>query len=124
MGYKLRTSRKTEAIIDQVEASENLSWPTLARLAIALSLRVGPISQQEMSLDNSGKELNRTTVTGSSDSLFKCLIEAEEGRHLTDDEFFPLYIKGHLDRGAKILEAEKKYSKDLLIHLTRLDAGI
>ena len=124
MGYKLKTSRKTEAIIDQIEASENLSWPTLARLAIALSLRKGPISPQEMSLDNSGKELNRTTITGSSDSLFKCLIEAAEGRHLTDDEFFPLYMKGHLDRGAKILEAEKKYSKDLLIHLTQLDTGI
>ena len=124
MGYKLKTSRKTEAIIDQIEASEKLSWPTLARIAIALSIRYGPISPQEMTLDNAGKELNRTTITGSSDVLFKCLIEAEEGRHLTDDEFFPLYMKCHLDRGAILLEAEKKYSKDLLIHLTELESGI
>ena len=124
MAYKLKTSKETEQILDKIEASENLSWPTLIRLAISLSIREGALMEIELFTDSLGKELNRSTVTGDVDSLYKCLIQIQEGRHLSDDEFFPTYIKGHLDRGARLLEREKKYSKDLLIHLTELEKGI
>ena len=74
--------------------------------------------------DNLGRELNRQTITGDADSLYKCLMELQENRHLSDEEYFPTYVKAHLDRGARLLEQEKKYSRDLLVHLTELDDSL
>ena len=124
MGYKLRTSKKTEDILCRIETSENLPWPTLMRLAISLSIKQGSLMEIELFTDSQGRELNRQTVTGEFDTMYKCLIELTEGQHLTDDEFFPQYLKGHLDRGAVLLEREHKYSKDFIVHLSNLDAAI
>lgn len=73
--------------------------------------------------DSQGRELNRQTITGDADSIYKCLIELQEGRRFPDDEYFPAYVKAHLDRGARLLEREKKCTRDLLVHLTELDKG-
>ena len=32
------------------------------------------------------------------------------GRHITDDEFYPTYMKLHMDRGAELLYNSYKYS--------------
>ena len=124
MAFKLKTSRQTEEIFNQIEASEKLPWPTLMRLALSLSIRQGPLMEIELYSDNLGKEMNRPTITGDAESLYKCLIELQEGRHIPDEEYFPTYVKGHLERGARLLEQEKKYSRDLLVHLTELDKGL
>lgn len=78
----------------------------------------------ELYTDSLGKELNRPTITGDYDTIYKCLIELQEGRHISDQEYFPTYVKAHLDRGARLLDQEKKYSRDLLVHLTELDKSI
>ena len=124
MAFKLKTSQQTEEIFNRIEASDRLPWPTLIRLALSLSIRQGSLMELELYSDNLGKELNRPTITGDSDSIYKCLIELQEGRHLTDEEYFPVYIKAHLDRGARLLEQEKNYSRDLIVHLTELDKGL
>lgn len=124
MAFKLKTSRQTEEILNRLEMSEHLPWPTLMRLAISLSIRQGPLVELEFYSDSLGKELNRQTITGDADILYKCLIELQEKRHISEEEYFPPYVKAHLDRGAQILEREKKYSRDLLIHLTELDKGL
>ena len=49
--------------------------------------------------DMNGLELNRQTITGQYDEVFKCLMEIKAGRSLNDDEYFPEYTKKHLDRG-------------------------
>ena len=72
MVFKLKTSRKTEEIFNQIEASEKLPWPTLMRLALSLSIRQGPLMEVELYSDSLGKELNRSTITGDADSLYKC----------------------------------------------------
>lgn len=124
MGYKLKTSKETEEILCRIEASENLPWPTLMRLALSLSIKQGPLMSIELFTDSQGRELNRQTVTGEFDAIYKCLIELTEGQHLSDDEFFPQYIKGHLDRGASLLDREHKYSKEFLVHLAALEKGL
>lgn len=124
MAFKLKTSQRTEEIFNRIEASEKLPWPTLMRLALSLSIRQGPLMEIELFSDSLGRELNRQTITGDADSIYKCLIELQEGRHIPDEEYFPTYVKGHLDRGAWLLDQEKKYSRDLLVHLTELDKGI
>ena len=45
-------------------------------------------------------------------------------KHLTDEEFFPTYVKAHIDRGAVLLDQEQRYGDDFLIHLTELEKGI
>ena len=47
----------------------------------------------ELYSDSLGKELNRPTITGDADSPYKCLIELQEGRHITDEEYFLTYVK-------------------------------
>ena len=108
MAFKLKTSQRTEEIFNRIESSEKLPWPTLMRLALSLSIRQGPLMEIELFSDSLGRELNRQTITGDADSIYKCLIELQEERHIPDEEYFPTYVKGHLDRGAWLLDQEKK----------------
>lgn len=124
MAFKLKTSKETEEIFNRIEASENLAWPTLMRLALALSIKQGSILPLEMFTDNLGRELNRQTITSDADVVFKCLIQIQENRHLSDDEYFPAYIKAHLDRGARLLDQEQRYSREFLVHLTELNKSL
>jgi len=124
MAFKLKTSKKTEEILDRIEKSENMPWYTLVKLAIALSIRRGRLEKVDFSSNTYGRELNRQTITGDADALYKCLMELQEGRHLSEDEFFPVYIKAHIDRGASLLEQEQRYSSNFLNHLSDLKSGI
>lgn len=124
MAFKLKTAKKTEEIFDRIEASENLPWFTLSKLAIALSVQSEPLSETDMNTNNLGRELNRQTITGDADALYKCLIELQEGKHLTDEEFFPKYIKAHIDRGAVMLDIEQRYGSLFLVHLSNLSNSL
>lgn len=125
MAFKLRTSKKASDIFDRIEASENLPCYTLVKLSIAMSLRLNtPLSDEDFHTNTLGRELNRQTITGDADALYKCLIELHAHKHLTDDEFFPEYIKAHIDRGSILLDQEQRYGGDFLVHLTELEKGI
>ncbi len=125
MAFKLKTSKRTEEILSQSEASTKIPFATLVKLAIALSIRFGPLQEDDFSTNTLGRELNRQTITGDADALYKCLFEVCEKRHLSDDEFFPTSVKAHLDRGAIILQNEMKYGgNDYIRHLFELDKGI
>ena len=124
MANKLRVSKKTQQIFSKVGMSNSLPPYALAKLAIALSIRKGPLREKDYGTDNDGQELNRQTIFGDHDLIFKCLIMMNAGQSLTDDEYFPKTVKAHLDRGARLLEDEKRYTKDFYNHLCRLDMNI
>ena len=125
MAFKLKTSKKTSEIFERIEGSENLPCYTLVKLAIAMSLRSSvPLQEADFHTNTLGRELNRQTITGDADALYKCLIELYSQRHLTDEEFFPVYMKAHIDRGAVLLDQEQRYGGDFLVHLTELNKGI
>jgi len=124
MAFKLKTSQHTEEVFNRIEASENIPWPTLIRLALSLSIRQGSLLPLEFCTDSLGRELNRQTITGDEDVMFKCLIQLQENRHISDEEYFPDFIKAHLDRGAELLDREQKYSREFLIHLTELGKAL
>ena len=125
MAFKLKTSKRTSEIFNQIESSENLPCYTLVKLAMALSLRSKePLKESDFCRNTLGRELNRQTITGDADAVYKCLMELYEGKHLTDEEFFPVYVKAHIDRGAILLEREQKYSSNFLVHLTELDQSL
>lgn len=125
MAFKLKTSKKTEEILTQIESSTNIPYATLIKLALALSLRTGLLQKEDFNTNNLGRELNRQTITGDADALYKCLFEVCENRHMSDEEYFPKSVKAHLDRGAILLQNELRYSgNDFLQHLTELDKSI
>lgn len=124
MAFKLKTSKKAEEIIARIELSENIPCYTLVKLAIALSLNKGPLEEADFKTNALGRELNRQTITGDADVMYKCLVQTVEQKHLTDDEYFPGYVKAHIDRGMILLDQEQRYSGDFLLHLTELEKSI
>lgn len=124
MTNKLHTSKQTQKIFAGLGQSLNLPPFILSKLAIALSIREGKLCAADFETDNDGLELSRQTIFGDHDLLFKMTIINTEKRATTEDEYFPNIVKAHLDRGAKLLENEKRYSKDLYNHLCNLDSNI
>ena len=125
MVFKIKTSKKTMQLYEEMTASTNYAPFILSKLSISLSIKSGvPLEDADFKTDTYGLELNRQTITSEWDELYKCLIEMVENRHIEDDEYFQKYIKAHLDRGAKMLYSEFKYNKDFLIPLLDDKKGI
>lgn len=124
MTNKLHTSRKTQDIFVNLGKSVGLQPYILSKLAIALSIRKGQLRPGDYETDNEGLELSRQVVFGDHDLLFKSLIVNNERKVIREDDYFPALVKAHLDRGAKLLEDEKRYSKDFYNHMCHLDDNI
>ena len=126
MVFKLRTSRETLVVFEEIGAVVHLQPFVLCKLAMALSLRNDAVlSEDDFKSDSDGLELNRQTITGEYDDLFKALITSHAGVELSEEEYFPKYMKAHIDRGARYLFAEYKYSNNNFYkHLLELDKGI
>lgn len=102
MIFRLKTSKSTQEIFDELENRTNYKPYTLVKHAIAWSIKENT-SVSDFKSDSDGLDLNRQTITGDYDAYFKVLIEQVEGRHLTEEEYFPFYVKAHIDRGSKLL---------------------
>jgi DNA sulfur modification protein DndE len=111
---------------EEICAVVHLQPFALCKIAIALSLRnPAPLDDADFKSDSDGLELNRQTITGEYDDLFKALIISHCGEKIDDDEYFPKYVKAHIDRGSKYLYSEYKYSNNNFYkHLIELDKGI
>lgn len=103
MIFRLKTSKKTEEIFKELESRTHLKPFTLVKHAIAWSVKENT-SVDGYKSDSEGLDLNRQTITGDYDVYFKVLIEQVENRHLKDEEYFPAFVKAHIDRGAVILQ--------------------
>lgn len=112
MVFKLKTSAKTGEIFEELARRTYLKPYTLVKHAIAWSIKEGT-SVDDYRSDTNGLELNRQTITGEHDVYFKVLIEQAAGRQLSEDEYFPKYLKAHIDRGALILESRYKHAGSL-----------
>jgi len=123
MVFRTKTSKRTMEIFDAIYQREYLQPYALAKISLALSLRAKYKFSGEL-IDSHGLDLNRQTITGEYDLLFKKLIEKNEGKSLMEEEYFPDYVKAYLDYGAILLEQEYKYSNDFYLHLVELDKGI
>ena len=100
--FRLKTSKKTEEIFKELESKTHLKPFTLVKHAIAWSVKENT-SVANYKSDSEGLDLNRQTITGDYDIYFKLLIEQVERKYLKDEEYFPTYVKAHIDRGATIL---------------------
>ncbi|MGM1050416.1 MAG: DndE family protein [Bacillota bacterium] len=111
MNFTLKTSKHAKETLLQLQASTGITPNILIRYAVALSLRnsraeaeVVPISKDF----SDGLVLNRSTVTGEYDYIFRAMITQAAGIELTDEEYFPGYFNAHLERGIRSLAAEYK----------------
>ena len=125
MVFKIRTSKQTMKFFEELSASTTYAPFILSKLAISMSIKSGePLTEADFRTDNQGLELNRQTITGEWDDLYKSLIEMFEKKHINDDDYVQKYLKAHLDRGAKLIYSEFKYSGDLLTALLSKEATI
>lgn len=125
MVFKIKTSKKTMNIFEEMAASTNYAPFILSKLSISLSIKSEiPLEKADFKTDTYGLELNRQTITAEWDDLYKCLIIMTEQRHIEDDEYFQKYIKAHLDRGAMMLYGEFKYNNDFLLALLSDKQGL
>lgn len=127
MGFRLKTSKKTKELFERLSNSSSLKPYALCKIAIALSLNENENIDNYQATDLNGLELQRSTVTGEYDIIYKSLIEMNLNRSITEDEYFPHYIKLHIDRGTEILARRYQYAgnsleKFLLSILTKGDA--
>lgn len=123
MVFRTKTSKRTMEIFEYIYQREHLQPFALAKISIALSIK----NKYKFALkieDSLGLDLNRQTITGDYDLLFKKLIELNEGKNIPEEEYFPNYVKAYLDNGALLMEQEYKYSNDIYMHLVQLDKGI
>lgn len=103
---------------EEITASANFPPYILAKLAISMSIKSQkPLVDRDFHTDINGLELNRQTITGEWDDLYKSLIEMFEQKHINDDDYFQTYLKAHLDRGARMIYSEFKYNNDFLLAL-------
>lgn len=123
MVFRTKTSKKTMEIYSYIQQREYLQPYILAKISIALAIKY-KFQFDGMLADTFGLDLNRQTITGENDLLFKKLIEMNEGHSIKEEEYFPDYVKAYMDKGAELLEQEYKYSKDIYKHLVDLDKGI
>ncbi|RXI51905.1 DUF1832 domain-containing protein [Clostridium tetani] len=110
MGFRLKTSKKTKNIFEEIGKSSNLKPFALSKIAVSMSLNEQKSIDEYENNDTNGLELQRATVTGEFDSMFKALIEKNLKRHINDDEYYPHYMKLHMDRGAELLYNKYKYA--------------
>lgn len=102
MIFRLKTSKRTQEIFQELENRTNYKPYTLVKHAIAWSVKECT-SVADFESDSEGLDLNRQTITGDNETYIKVLIEQVEGRHLSEDEYFPKYVKAHIDRGSELL---------------------
>ena len=85
MVFKIRTSKRTMQCFEEIATSTNYAPFILSKLAISMSIKSGkPLEERDFHTDSYGLELNRQTITGEWDDLFKSLIEMFEKKHIND----------------------------------------
>src|SRR5690554_2823356 len=109
MQHRLKISQKTMEILKDLQSRTNLTPNILARLAIGLSLKDETPLPADTN-DTMGLEFNRHTLTGELEILYKALMKQHAKKNLSDEEFFPTYVRLHMERGVQLLMDEYNYA--------------
>lgn len=108
-------------IFEELGTSQGLQPFALSKITIALSIRFGSLSDKDFTANTEGLELNRQTIFGEYEGLFKALLAMEKKVPLSDEDFFLTLVKAHLDRGAMLLKNESRYGMHFYNNLLNLD---
>jgi len=111
MNYKLKTSKKTQEILNNIKEKTGITPNILARYAISLAL----IDESQMKIDivdSNGQEFYRNVLLGDMDEVFRLLIIQKEGKPIPDEKYFPEYIKKYLEYGIILLQGHSELTKN------------
>ena len=104
MNYRLKTSKKCQLTLEELKTCTNITPNILCRYAICLSILEDKPVDLEKVKDSTGQEFNRQILVGQYDAIFKALIIQKTGMSLSDEDYFPTYIKAHIERGVELLK--------------------
>ena len=110
MIFRLKTSKRTQEIFEELENRTNYKPYTLVKHAIAWSI-LEKTSVADYKSDSDGLDLNRQTITGDNDTYFKVLIEQVEGRYLTDEEICTITLEIWISTFCKYWVREIPYNR-------------
>ena len=106
MSTRLKLSAGTSRQLEYLSKRLGLRRNILCRIAIGRSMVDKESVREYEQKDNLGYELNKTTVTGDHDHVFRALITQHEGKRINDFEYFSHYIRNHIERGVSYLSDE------------------
>lgn len=125
MIFRLKTSKSTENIINDMKNKFFITPNILLRIAVSLSLKNKKetkvfIKEEVSKLDSSGIEFQRHTLIGDNEIFYKIMMEQFCEESLSDEEFFPIHFKYHLENGIKLLKSEIEFAPNFEIFLKNL----
>lgn len=106
MSTRLRLSKDASNKLNLLSIKLGLRRNIICRIAIGRSLDEKDSVRDLNIEDSSGFELNRYTITGEQDALFRALVYQHEKRRLHDFEYFLKYLRNHIERGVGMLFGE------------------
>lgn len=118
MIFRLKTSKETENMFIDMKKKIGITPNILSRLAVSISLRDDILTKEEIErkyklIDNQGIEFQRHTLIGENEIFYKVLMENYCNEHLTEEEFFPMHFKYHLENGMNALKSEIEIASNL-----------
>lgn len=130
MSNKLNLSVDASDKLNDLSRMLELRRNIVCRIAVGRSLADGKLEfdKRTKTLDdffdnNKGFEFNRYTLTGEYDDYFKAMIVQAQGQRITDDEYFRLYLRKHIERGVEIMYKEYQRVGSNITYLSKLANG-
>lgn len=103
MNYRLKLTEQTHHYFKEIHNSTHITPNILARFAIGISLKNSDKPNSIKNKPISSFEINRATLTGEHDELFKMMILQHANQKIEEEEYFPNYFNAHVTRGAEEL---------------------
>lgn len=100
----MNLSKEAEELLRGINTNFGITPNILCRYAAILSLKDS--SDLRFDYDSKGIEFQRYTLTGDYDVLFRELIKNKEKKYISDDDYFGVYLKAHIERGIRKLVSE------------------
>ena len=109
MADKLKISVETSAKLNHLSARLDLRRNIICRIAIGKSFSMNTKVDFCVTGDSGGYEFNKTTIMGSEEFIFKAIASKIQGCTLSEDNFFNVIIRNHIERGvAQLFEEYEK----------------
>lgn len=118
MIFRVKMSKKTGHVLENIRKASGFPANTISRIAIALSLKHNSAGKDEIikayeSYDSEGIEIQRHVLLGEYEAVYRSLMEKFCGSPLSDEEFFPVHVKYHIESGIDFLSDEYKLAGNM-----------
>ena len=106
MGHKLKLSTKSTDYLEFISNKLDLKKFIICRMALSKAIAGDFKSEEYGASDSNGTEFNKSTLLGKHEYLYRALITQEEGRLISEEEFFPELTKKYIEFGLYSMHAE------------------